>query len=71
MGGQIFISIPFADSEFEAVVAAIRSAAHEKSYASYRTDDERSAEHLPEVIFRKIRESLVVVADVTETIRTC
>ena len=61
---RIFLSMPFAE-EFNPVAEIVREAARKKSHSTYRTDDQFLSESLPSVIFRNIRESLVVVADVT------
>lgn len=61
---HVFISIPFS-TEFEQVSAVIRQAAAERLLTSYRTDQEHMAQPIDEVIRRSIRESRLVVADVT------
>jgi hypothetical protein len=61
---DIFISIPFAPA-FTEVSRAVSEVALEKGLATYRVDQDLLAKHIPQMIDRKIRESRIVVADIT------
>jgi hypothetical protein len=61
---DIFISTPFAPA-FNAVSEAIIAVAAEKGLRPYRVDQEHVAEPIAQAIDRKIRESRLVVVDIT------
>ena len=61
---DLFISIPFAP-DFDAVSRAITEVAKERRLVPYRVDEVNLAEPIAQSIDRKIRESRIVIADVT------
>lgn len=61
---DVFISTPFGP-DFDEVSRVIRSVAESQGLSAYRVDQDRLAEPIAEAIERKIRESRMVVADLT------
>ena len=63
---DLFISMPFA-SAFDEVSRAISDVAGKRGLSPYRVDQEHIAEPIAEAIDKKIRESRLVIADITDS----
>jgi len=61
---DLFISIPFMP-EFNKVSDAVSKVAKERGLAAYRVDQDHLAEPIAQAIDRKIRESRIVLVDIT------
>lgn len=62
---KIFLSMPFSEA-FNPVADTIRHAAADEMHHVYRTDDQLLSQSIPSVIFHSIRESSIVIADLTD-----